>query len=136
VRIEAKTKIDGEALETVRLGESGWSNLEELTGRDGAGLLWLVAGVLTNVAAEPVESVLWLTVEDGTAVWLDGARVFLSRRVQAPIEETIAVPLTVTPGEHALVVLVEDVTGVSAFAARIADGQGRPIEFLTISIGR
>lgn len=110
----------------VALRADGWTNLEELTGKHGDRLLWAMALCLRS--DEQREALLWLQLEDGWRVWLDGKELSAERRMQAPIEENVRVPLALRPGvAHALLVLVEDWRGSSAFGARLSDPAGRPL---------
>lgn len=67
------------------------------------------------------EGFLWLELEDGYDVWLDGVRLVRERRRGAAINGSVRCELVLAAGEHRLVVLVEDVAGASAFGARLGD---------------
>lgn len=125
-------KLERREWKRVALKPEGWTELEEVGGRAGDRLLWVLALRVANEvpkesAAEPVDALLWLTLEDGWRVDFDGALASEDRRVAAPIEETVRVPLRIEPGEHTLLVLVEDWVGASAFAARMTDAEGRAL---------
>lgn len=106
----------------VRLKADGWTDLEALTGRGGDRLLWALATRLVLPAGgAPFEGYLWLEVEDGYDVWLDGKRLVRERRRGAAINGSVRLDVTLAPGTHELVVLLEDVGGASAFGARLGD---------------
>jgi hypothetical protein len=133
VRARERGKLAQQSFERVRLPTEAWCDLEVVTKRPGDALLWALA---TNVelepspggkTVEPLGVLLWLTVEDGCAVWWDGEEVYRSLREQAPIEEDQSVKVRVMPGRHALLVLVEDDRGVSAVRVRVSDAGGRKL---------
>jgi hypothetical protein len=113
----------------VALKDDGWTNLDEATGVDGDGGIFAAATTLVWTRDEPLEATLWLDLEDGWDVYLDGARVSTSTRVAAPIDGNVAVPLSLAKGEHRLLCLIEDVRGSSAaFGARISARDGRKLD--------
>lgn len=110
----------------VRLSPDGWTNLEDLTQKTGDRLLWALA--LRIQSDEQLDAIFWPQLEDGWQVWLDGKLLSSERRMQAPIEESVQVPLALRAGTaHTLLVLVEDWRGASAFGARITDREGRAL---------
>jgi hypothetical protein len=101
-----------------------WTNLDELAGNDGDHRLWALATRLAWSGAEPLELVLWLELEDGWDVYLDGARVAHDRRVASAINGDVRVPLALAPGEHELLVLISDDGGAAAFGALASTAAG------------
>jgi len=120
VEPRARGKLARRGWETVELKGDGWTDLEELTGRSGDWQLWCLASELVVEGEAPFEGWLWLDLEDGWDVWIDGARASRERRVSAAINGDVRIPLELGPGTHTLVVLVEDVGGASAFGARLS----------------
>jgi hypothetical protein len=110
------------------LKPDGWTDLDHATGREGDGGMYACATTLAWDGDEPLEAILWLDLEDGWDVYLDGGRVSTSNRVAAAIDGKVAVPLVLAPGEHRLLCLVEDAGRSSAaFGARLSDRSGRPL---------
>jgi hypothetical protein len=110
----------------VTLKPDTWTDLHERTGREGDWQLWCLVTTLVvepegGSASGPLAAWLWLDLEDGWDVWLDRRRLSRERRVGAAISGDVRVPLELAPGEHRLVVLVEDVGGSAAFGARLTD---------------
>ncbi len=131
VRPKARTKLARRPWEPISLPAAAWSDLEQLTRRAGDLNLWCLATSLAYLPApgepgQPLDALLWLYLEDGWDVWLDGARLSRERRVGSAIVGDVRIPLRLEPGEHLLVVLVEDVGGVAAFGARLSDALGGP----------
>jgi hypothetical protein len=110
--------------ERVELKPDGWTDLDLLTQRDGDWQLWCLAGELVVEGGEPFRGWLWLELEDGWDVWLDGARASCERRVGAAVNGDVRIALELAPGAHALVCLVEDAVGSAAFGARVSDRAG------------
>jgi len=126
-------RVAGRSWERRALSEKSWTNLEELTQRGGDCLLWALATTFeyrpqASKVAEPLEVILWLELEDGWDVYLDGARVSFDQRIGAPLPNEVPIPLRLSPGEHALLVLCEDDGGSSVFGARLSDTAGRRLE--------
>ena len=128
-------KVAGQAWERMALHPSRWTDLDELSGRPAEDALWLLATELGVGGEAATEALLWLTVEDGWRVFLDGEEISSGRRVQAPLRPDVQVPLTLEPGEHRLVVLLEDALGVAAIAARLSDAHGRPTTAVRAGLG-
>jgi len=130
-----KVKLGNRAFERVALKADGWTDLEQVSGHGGDQLLWVLATRLEFIPeldargsdAKTLPILLWFALEDGWRVFLDGKEVSSGNRVQAPIEDTISVPLDLAPGAHALVVLVADELGASAFSMRASDARGKPL---------
>jgi hypothetical protein len=119
----APGKLAKRAWERVALKSDGWTDLGALTQRDGDWQLWCLSTTLAYAPAEAegaAELLLWLELEDGWDVWLDGKRVSHDRRVGAAINGDVKIPLELAPGQHRLTVLVEDVGGAAAFGARLS----------------
>jgi hypothetical protein len=132
VKPKERGKLERRVWEHVSLKADDWTNLEELTGRHGERLLWALAAQLSwhpsEAEAGTLDARLWLQLEDGWQVWLDGELLSAERRMQAPIEETLPIPLELRAGEtHSLLILVEDWRGASAFGARLTDAEGLPL---------
>lgn len=126
VRARDKAKVGSRAFERLALVATGWSDLDQLTKRSADQSLWLLATTLANSGERPYDVELWLSLEDGWSVWLDGQRISFDRRVMAPIEESVRVPFELSPGEHGLVIVLEDLWGAAAFGARIVEPGGAP----------
>ena len=128
VRVEPKGRLGRERWERVRLKADGWTDLEQVTGRGVDHGLWALG---TRLAVPPeageLACALWLDLEDGWRVLLDGAEVSADRRVGAAIEGDVRVDLSLAPGVHELLVLAEDVYGASAFGARLGAPDGTPL---------
>jgi hypothetical protein len=138
----AREKLARREWRRVELDARSWTDLEGLSaaGGDGersrgpraaAGSLWVLSTWLCVRAGEPAACRLWLELEDGWDLWLDGRRLSRERRRAAPIVPDLCFPLELTPGEHLLTVVVEDVLGAAAFGALLTgpDG-GAPSAFL------
>lgn len=126
-RIEPREhgKLAKRAWERVALEAERWTDLSALTRREGDWQLWCLSTTLDFAPPEgepdaPVETLLWLELEDGWDVWLDGKRLSRERRVGAAINGDVRIPLEIWPGTQRLTVLVEDALGAAAFGARIA----------------
>ena len=125
-----RNKLAKRAWERVRLKPDGWTDLHELTEREGDWQLWCLVTTLAYEPAPdvraPAQAFLWLELEDGWDVWLDGKRLSRERRVGSAINGDVRIALELAPGEHRLVVLVEDVGGAAAFGARLSDATNGP----------
>jgi hypothetical protein len=130
-------KLAKRAWERVALKADGWTDLGALTKRDGDWQLWCVSTTLAYAPAEgdaaaPLALILWLELEDGWDVLLDGKHVSHERRIGAAINGDVKIPLELASGRHRLTVLVEDVGGAVAFGARITSAtNGAPPATLT-----
>jgi hypothetical protein len=146
-----KQQLRERVFERWTLSADGWTDLERMTGRSGDFLLWVLATYVSynpeapsekpagasasasgvkraaDSSSRALEAVLWLAVEDAWKVYFDGKLVSFDERVQAPIEESVCVPLEIDPGMHTLLVLVSDDLGASAFGARLTDPAGRAL---------
>jgi hypothetical protein len=127
LRPRERGKLARREWQRVTLKPDAWTNLEELVGRPGDHLLWCLVTSITSSAQADLDAWLWLDLEDGWSVWLDGRQLSCERRVGSAINGDVRVPLDLTPGEHQLVVLVEDVVGASAFGARLTDSANRRV---------
>ena len=130
LRPRAKDTYEGRAFERVKLSTEGWSDLEKVAGRDGDHVAWILATQLVwepTGAKEPIEARLWFAFEDPWKVWLDGKLVSAELRVASPIVEDQGCAVRLEPGAHALVVLVDDEVGASAFSARITTPSGKTL---------
>ncbi|MCE9594860.1 MAG: terpene cyclase/mutase family protein [Planctomycetes bacterium] len=127
VRVREKQKVGARVFERPTLKTSGWTDLDVATQRSAEQSLWLLGTHAINKSDQPFDVELWLTVEDGWSVWLDGRRLSFERRVMAPIAESVRVPFALAPGEHALLVIVEDLYGAAAFGARAVAPGGGPL---------
>jgi len=127
-----RLKFEGEEFVRLALKPDGWTDLDELTKRQmdqGECLLACVLGWEPGKAAgpEPLRALLWLTLEDGVKIWLDGKPIGESLRTQSAIEEYLRLELALAPGTHELLVLLADDRGAAAFAARFSDERGKPL---------
>lgn len=118
-------KLDHRDWERVTLSSVRWTDLDKLTPREGNEQLWAIA---TTLVWEPpagseaaFEGDLWLDLDDGWDAWLDGKRLSRERRRGTAIRGDVRFELTLAPGEHPLLVLVEDRLGAAAFGARVTD---------------
>jgi hypothetical protein len=118
-------KHDGEVFERLTLKAGDWTDLEIATGRAGDRVDWILATNLVWEAGNPLEATLWFAFEDPWKIWLDGKLMSSEMRTASPIREDVVVPVTLEPGLHALVVLVADDLGSSAFSARVTDRAGK-----------
>ena len=125
-RVKAKegAKLAKKEWRRVAILADRWTNLDELTGNDGDNRLWALAATLSWSGPAPVELVLWLELEDGWDVYLDGVRVSFDRRVASAINGDVRIPLALVPGEHELLVLISDDGGAAAFGAQMSAGDG------------
>lgn len=124
VRPKARNKLARRDWERVSLKPDRWTNLEELTGREGDWQLWCLSGEFVVEGGEPFLGWLWLELEDGWDVWIDGARASRERRVVSAINGDVRIALELSPGVHTLVLLIEDAEGAAAFGARLSDRAG------------
>lgn len=127
VRVEEKAKLGGKRWGPIELDAEGWTDVEARVARPSDRALWALGARLANRGEDaPIEVDLWLAFEDGWRVFLDGREVSASRRVQAPIRFDTRVALALEPGEHELLVLLDDEIGASAFGARVCAPGGGP----------
>lgn len=124
VRPKARTKLARREWQRVSLKPDGWTNLDELTGRDGDWQLWCLASELVVGGDDSFLGYLWLDLEDGWEVWIDDVRTSRELRVGSAINGDVRVALGLAPGEHRLVLLIEDAGGAAAFGARLSDRSG------------
>jgi hypothetical protein len=124
LRPKAKDSFEGRAFERAQLSTEGWSDLEKVSGREGDHVTWILATQLVWEPPEPnagtassraLEARLWFAFEDPWKAWLDGKLVSSEMRVASPIAEDFGCAVRLEPGSHALVVLVDDEAGASAF---------------------
>src|SRR5260221_5229804 len=122
VRPRERQKFQDKTFGRVELKSDGWTDLEVATGRVGDHIDWIVATTLTwsppPGEKQPVDGILWFAFEDAWKIWLDGKLVSSEMRMASAIVENVQVPIALEPGEHALVVLVADHVGASAFSGR------------------
>jgi hypothetical protein len=111
--------------EAVRLERTRPTDLDLLRDDAGDGRLWVLSCELEVAPEAGGEALLWLELEDGWDVWLDGERVSRERRRAQAILPDVAVPLALGLGRHRLTVLVEDVLGQAIFGAQLTSGQNR-----------
>lgn len=112
----------------LKLAERGWSNLDDLLGVQCDRGVVAVATNLKVDGAEPLDARLWFDLEDGWDIYLDGARISHGRRVQAAIDASLSVDVTLAPGSHTLLCLVEDALGAAAFGLQLTARDGSPLE--------
>jgi hypothetical protein len=129
LRPRERQKFQDKTFGRVELKSDGWTDLEVATGRTGDHIDWVVATTLTwsPPAGEkhPVDAILWFAFEDAWKIWLDGKLLSSEMRMASAIVEDVQIPISLEPGEHALVVLVADHVGASAFSGRITDRSGK-----------
>jgi len=118
-------KLARKAWRRVALSAQGWSNLDELLGADCDRGVVALATTIAWDGAQPLHSRLWFDLEDGWDIYLDGQRISHGRRVQGPIDASLALDVTLSPGEHLLVCLVEDALGAAAFGLELTQPDGR-----------
>ena len=135
VKVKEGAKLAKREWERVTLLADRWTNLDELTANDGDHRLWALAATLVWNGSTPIELLLWLELEDGWDVYLDGSRVSFERRVASAINGDVRIPLALAPGEHALLVLISDDGGAAAFGARLSAGDDAPPIGLEIRAG-
>jgi hypothetical protein len=130
VKVKEGAKLAKREWERVSLLADRWTNLDELTANDGDHRLWALAATLAWTGSAPIELLLWLELEDGWDVYLDGSRVSFERRVASAINGDVRIPLALVSGEHELLVLISDDGGAAAFGALLstADGAAPPAE--------
>jgi hypothetical protein len=128
-------RVGGKKWRAATMKTDGWTDLQQLAGQSGEHQLWAVGAALAN--AEPLEAVLWLDLEDGWDVYLDGARVGFGQRVASRIDGLVRVELELDAGEHELLALVEQEGGAVPFGARFTDRAGRALgDALTVRSSR
>jgi hypothetical protein len=99
----------------------------------GDQLLWLLSTRLTVEGERALEVLLWLELDDGWDVWLDGASLSRERRRALGVQADVALTLRLSPGPHRLTILVEDRDSASSFGALLSSLEnGPPPESLRI----
>ncbi len=120
-------KIARKEWERVTLLSERWTDLEVLTERPGNRQLWLLStGLLVpdGEGAAPCEARLWLELDEGWDVWLDGQRISRERRRTPKVSSDVSLLLALAPGAHRLTVVLEDRRGPSAFGALLGAASG------------
>jgi prenyltransferase beta subunit len=128
VEPRAGGKIAHREWEEVTLRDDSWTDLELLTDRVGDDQLWLLATEFSVKGEEFQELILWCEFQDGWDVWVDGTSISRERRRVMNRHEVAAFPLRLTPGNHRLVVLVEDAKGVTVFGAQLTSRDNGPLQ--------
>ena len=137
IKVREGGRVARRKWERVALRTEGWTDLEQTTGRDGEFQLWLLATTLALDGESPLELLLWFDLEDGWDAYLDGERVSFGQRVASRIDGLIRADVTLAPGEHRLVVLVEQERGALPFGLRVTTTGGRaPPAALRVGLGR
>jgi hypothetical protein len=127
----SRAKVARKKWEHIRLPAAVGVNLEEVTGRGVDNLLWALS---TNLIFDaPLESPdlelsLWLALEDGWSVWLDGEQIAFDQRITAPIAEELVANFQLSPGPHFLLILVDEEYGNTPFSCRISSKSGETPE--------
>ena len=127
MRPRERGKVARQDWERVTLLPERWTNLEKLTERPGNFQQWVLAtwiSVPGDEAGAPCQALLWLEVDEGWDVWLDGKRLSRERRRMPSVSITSSIPLSLSPGDHLLTVVIEDLHGASAFGALLTDSAG------------
>jgi hypothetical protein len=133
VEPRARLKIARREWTAVRLRSDQWSDLELLEDHVGDQLLWLLSTRLTVEGERALEVLLWLELDDGWDVWLDGASLSRERRRALGVQADVALTLRLSPGPHRLTILVEDRDSASSFGALLSSLEnGPPPESLRI----
>ncbi|NOT30533.1 MAG: hypothetical protein HOP15_08810 [Planctomycetes bacterium] len=128
LRPRAKEKVARKEWERVALLLARWTDLEKLTGRTGKRQLWVLTTWLCMPEVSegtPSAALLWLEVDEGWDVLLDGQRLSRERR-RTPTVNYVSLPVGLLPGQHQLTVLVEDLRGMAFFGALLTDSIGGP----------
>jgi len=132
VRPKARGKLARRDWERVDLVVDRWTDLERLTGSKGReekgeekDRLWVLSTWLTAPAGTTLGALLWLELDDGWDVWLDGRSLSRERR-RGGLRHAVSVPVRVEPGAHLLTVLVEDRDGPAAFGALLTGADNGP----------
>jgi len=131
-----KGRVARQEWRRVTLDEGDWTDLGALVGNTGKRQLWLLStwlevtapeGSVSEEPGEPAsdrpptvrEAQLWLELDEGWDVWLDGRRVSLERRRNPRVLGDVRFQLRLEPGLHALTVLLDDRDGRAAFGATL-----------------
>ena len=128
LRPRENEKVARKEWERAALLPARWTNLRKLTGRTGKRQLWVLSTWLCMPEVSEGRSsaaLLWLEVDEGWDVLLDGQRLSRERR-RTPTVNSVSIPLELLPGQHQLTVVVEDLRGVAGFGALLTDSTGGP----------
>jgi len=129
-RPRERTKIARRDWERVKLLAERWTDLEKLVERPGNRQLWLLSTWISAPGGEgaaPLDALLWLELDEGWQVWLDGQSLSRERRRTPNMQSDVNIPLHLAPGEHSLSVAIEDLHGVSGFGALLTDAAGKAL---------
>jgi prenyltransferase beta subunit len=129
VKPRARGKLARRDWELAELQWGRWTDLDHLTGRKGNRQLWVLATRLAAPARSDgaaLEALLWLELDDGWDVWLDGRRLSRELRRGGTEPAQTSFPLRLAPGEHLLAILVEDLKGTAAFGALLTGRDNGP----------
>jgi hypothetical protein len=126
VKPRAHGELGRREWERVELQGGRWTDLDLLTGRNGDGQLWVLATRLAVPEGAALEALLWLELDDGWDVWLDGKSLSRELRRGGGRPRDVSIPLRLAPGEHLLAVLVEDLKGMGVFGALLSSRNNGP----------
>lgn len=123
-----KGRVARERWRPATMKPDGWTDLQQLPGcAPGENQLWAVATWLDVEGNEPLDALLWLDLEDGWDVYLDGERRAFGQRIRSRIDGLVRAELALAPGAHLLLVLVEQEAGSVPFGARFTGPDGAPL---------
>ncbi len=128
IRPREEAKLARKEWQLVTLHPARWTDLEELTEPAKKRRLWALSTWLVVAGAEdaaPCQALLWLEVDEGWDVLVDGQRLSRERRRTVGVGFA-RVPLALAPGEHLLTVLVDDSRGPAAFGVQLTGATGGP----------
>ncbi len=127
VDVRAKGRIERRTFRRVALDDTTPTDLDTFAKEPGDWQVWALGTHLVHDGAATLRAKLWFSFEDGWSIWLDGERVSFEQRAHAELAEDVMVELELAPGEHVLLVLVEDLEGAASFSCRVTAPDGKPL---------